>query len=296
MPSPRHTSLAMGDLLDILPDAVLMVDAGGCISYVNPAVRALLGYTPDEILGQPLSVLVPHDLRERHEALVAGFRRDGPPMMMGSRPVLHAVHRGGHLVPVSISLCSLSLGDGERVSVAVVHNVSALNTRLDRATAQAETDALTGLGNRLRLSRRIQAQRSCARPFALLCLDLERVKPPSEVHDHEVGDEALRIVGQRLQAQVRDADLVVRLSGDEFVLLLDGLSDALQLRERALSVAHSLARPLRLGAASGALGLNIGGAISPHHGTSAQALLAAAGQAKGRAKQVGEGYRLAGEV
>jgi len=296
MPSPRHTSLAMGDLLDILPDAVLMVDAYGRITYANPAVRALLGYTPDEIFGQPLSVLVPHDLRERHEALVARFRRDGQPMMMGSRPVLHAVHRSGHMVPVSISLCSLSLDDGERVSVAVVHNVSTMKTHLDRATAKAETDALTGLGNRLRLSRRIQAQQACARPFALLCLDLERVKQPDDVHEREIGDEALRIIGLRLQAQVRDVDLVVRLGGDDFVLLLDGLSEALQLRERALSVAHSLTRPLRVGAASAALGLNIGGAISPHHGASAQALLAAAGQAMGRAKQAGEGYRLAGEV
>jgi diguanylate cyclase (GGDEF)-like protein/PAS domain S-box-containing protein len=296
MTSSRHAHLAIGDLLDILPDAVIMVDADGLISFVNPAVHALLGYDPAEILNQPLEMLVPHKMRDRHEALAANFRRTGVPTMMGSRAVLHAVHRSGRLVPVSISLCNLALANCEKVSVAVIHDVSRLHTHLDRATAQAETDALTGLGNRLRLSRRIQALLGSARPFSLLLLDLERFKQLNDAQGHAVGDEALRIVSQRLQAQVRQGDLAVRLGGDEFVLLLDGLGDAEQLRERALAVAASLARPLRIGAtAKSALGVNIGGAISPQHGTSAQALMDAADRAMYVAKQSGQAYRLAGE-
>jgi PAS domain S-box-containing protein len=155
----RHALLAIGDLLDILPDAVIMVDAGSRITYANPALSTLLGYTAADLVGQPLSLLVPPDQRERHATLVARYRREGTPTMMGTRPVLHAVHRSGRLVPVSISLCNLCLQDrdSEQVSVAVIHDVTALHTHLDRATAQAETDGLTGLGNRLRLSRRMRA-------------------------------------------------------------------------------------------------------------------------------------------
>lgn len=299
MTTSRHAHLAVGDLLDILSDAVIMVDADGRISYVNPAVYTLLGYAPAELLDQPLARLVPHDLRERHEAMVAGFRRDGAPTMMGSRPVLHAVHRSGRMVPVSISLCNYLVDGlvdgGEPVSVAVIHDVSTLHTRLDRATAQAETDTLTGLGNRVRLSRRMQALLAGPRPFGLLFVDLERFNQPGDPCGHEVGDPALRIVGQRLQGQVRAADLVVRLGGDEFVILLDGVDDALQLRKRALAVSRSLTRPLRASAATDTLVVNIGGAIGLRHGTSVQALLAAADQAMHQARQAGQAYRLAGE-
>ena len=293
MTAPRHAHLAISDLLDILPDAVVMVDARSRICYVNPAVRALLGYRPDDLLNQPLTTLVPHAARAGHEAVVERFRRDGTPTLMGSRPVLHALHCAGRLVPVSISLCNLTLGDGERVSVAVLHDVSTLNTLLDRATATAETDLLTGLGNRLQLSRRMQALLANERSFGLLFLDLEKFKQLNDRHGHEVGDQALRIVGRRLQTKVRGADLVVRLGGDEFVLLFDGLDDAQRLHRRALSVAHSVTRPLRMEAAVGALGVNIGAAISPRHGQSEQALLQAADQAMYLAKQAGQTYRLA---
>ena len=84
MSPPFPVPFAIGDLLDILPDAVVMVDGRGDIVYANPAVRGLLGYLQDEIVGQALSVLVPASVRERHEALVGNFRQGGSPKMMGS--------------------------------------------------------------------------------------------------------------------------------------------------------------------------------------------------------------------
>ena len=155
---------------------MVIVDAQGAIGYVNPAVRVLRGYARDESVGQPLSTLVPQVMRERHEALVAQFRTGGAPTMMGSRPVLRAVHKIGRLVPVSISLRNLPRDGGEVVSVAVVHDISLPHAHLDRATSQAQTDALTGLGNRLLLLRQIQANLENARPFALLLMDLTGFK------------------------------------------------------------------------------------------------------------------------
>lgn len=294
MDAIRPDPLALADLLDILPDAVVMIDRRGVIIYANPAVRSLLGYTRDELLAQPLSLLVPQAVRERHEALVTEFRRDGAPKLMGSRPVLRAVHKSGRLVPVSISLCNLAAGS-ESVSVAVVHDVSLLNTHLDRATEQAQTDALTGMGNRLRLSRAMQANLAEERPFALLMLDLTGFKRLNDRHGHAAGDEALRVVAQRLQGQVRDTDVASRLGGDEFVLMLDGLCDAARLRDIALSVNASLNRPMRLGELITTVGANLGGACYPAHGQSEAELLAAADRAMYAAKQAGESYRQAGD-
>ncbi len=285
--------VAIAGLLDILPDAVVMVDRRGRVGYANPAVRTLLGYAREELIGQPLSVLVPPAARERHENLVIDYLAAGEPTMMGTRPVLRAVHRSGRLVPVSISLCNLPLADGEIVSVAVVHDISLLHTHLDRATLQAQTDALTGLGNRLMLSRQMQADLENGRPFALLLMDLTGFKALNDRHGHAAGDEALRVVGQRLQSLVRDTDVAARLGGDEFVLLLDGLTSLERLEERARAVVDSLSRPLRLEGATVALGVNIGGATYPDHGDTEPALLAAADRAMYRAKQAGEPYRTA---
>jgi diguanylate cyclase (GGDEF)-like protein/PAS domain S-box-containing protein len=292
MTTPR-AALGVADLLDILPDAVLMVDAQGHICYANPALHTTLGYEAEELLDQPLSVLVPQAARERHEAMMARFRIDGPPKLMGSRPVLHAVHRSGRVVPVSISLTNFTLADGQRVTVAVVHDVTALHTDLDRATALAETDALTGLGNRLRLQRRIEALLMSQRPFAVLYLDLEGFKQLNDRRGHAAGDQALRTIARRLRSQVREADLAVRLGGDQFVVLLDGVDDAGRLETRARALAERLMRPFRVEDGSDRLGVHVGGAISPHHARTHDALLAAADAAMYAAKRAGEVYRLA---
>ncbi len=285
---------SIGELLDILPDAVIVVNLQGMIIHANPAVRTLLGFVPAELCGAPLGRLIPPALRQKHEAMVSAFQSDqAPSMMMGSRPVLRAMHRAGHLVPVSISICNLSLEDGERASVAVLHDVTALDTHLDRATQLAETDPLTGLANRLSLSRRIEAMLTTEQPFALLFMDLRRFKPFNDRFGHAAGDEALRIVGRRLRAQVREVDVAVRLGGDEFVVLFAGLDDEVRLRERALAIADRLSRPLRVSDGKAALGVDIGGAIRGRHGSTEKALLAAADAAMYAAKQGGTGYRLA---
>lgn len=282
------------DLLDILPDAVVMVDAHGGIVYANPAIEPLLGHPPESLRGQALELLLPPALRERHARQVAAYREDGAPTLMGRRPVLSALHRSGRVVPVSISICNFDRPQGDRVSVAVLHDVATLHTHLDRATALAETDALTGLANRLALSRRMQALIDASRPFGLLLLDLTQFKPFNDLHGHAAGDAALRIVGRRLRGQVRDGDLVARLGGDEFVLLFDGLADEAGLAARAQGVLASLSRPLRLSdARRGQLGANIGGALYPNHGADETALLAAADAAMYEAKRGGSGYRLA---
>ena len=293
MPSLPFSSIA--ELLDILPDAVLMVDKRGRIIYVNPAVRSLLGYSAGELLERPLSVLIPPSLRARHEEVVERFRQAGQATMMGARPVLSALHRSGRPVAVSISICNLGLDGGETVSVAVVHDVSALNTHLDRATELAETDPLTGLGNRLRLSRRIQAMLSVDRPFAVLFMDLQHFKPFNDRHGHEAGDVALQTIGRRLMAQVREGDVVARVGGDEFVVLLDELNDERRLADRALAIRNSVSQPLRVADAGGVLDVNIGGAMRPRHGTTERELLVAADQAMYLAKKAGEAYRLAQE-
>lgn len=289
----RHSHLAIGDLLDILPDAAIMVDAFGNISFVNPALRGLLGYSPLEIVGQPLAKLIPKEAREQHEEHVKRFRTEGSPKLMGARPLLHAVHRTGKLVAVSISLCNLTLEDGERVSVAVIHDVSTMHTSMDRATAQAETDPLTGVGNRLRLSRRMQALLAGPSPFSMMLLELVDFDRFVRQHGRDVGDEVLRIASRRLQALVRNADVLVRLASDEFVLLFDGLYNPQHLLMRAEAVAQSMSRRMHVGNLIESIRVTIGAAMSPRHGRTEQDLLDAAARAMNAARDEGVPFQIA---
>lgn len=123
-------------------------------------------------------------------------------------------------------------------------------------------DCLTGLPNRRLLQDRVQ--QACAavarsrRQIVLMYLDLDNFKPVNDNYGHHAGDEVLREVAQRLRHCVRRSDTVARVSGDEFVLMLDDLVDAAEAETVADKVLGSFARPIVVGEHAFVLGCSIG--------------------------------------
>jgi diguanylate cyclase (GGDEF)-like protein/PAS domain S-box-containing protein len=280
---------AVADLFDVLPDAVIVVDGAGRIALANSAVQRVLGYAAVELVGQPLGQLIPESYRTQHERHLAQFRGQGQPRAMGSRPVLYALGKSGTEVPVSISISNLDI-QGERFSVAVVRDASMVRDRLREAIVQAESDVLTGIGNRLHLAHRMQKLLTGGRAFGLLFLDLRQFKRLNDAHGHKVGDEVLRLVAKRIQALVRAQDVAVRFGGDEFVVLFDLISDSHLLAARAAAVVESIEQPFRIEGVSGMIGVNIGGAIHPRDGRSEEGLIAIADRNMYRAKRSQQPY------
>lgn len=291
----NDTSVNLVSLLEALPDTVLVVDEQGRIAHANGAVTALLGYDPAELVGQPIGMLVPQRFRQSHEAKVAHYQRQGQPMQMTNRPLLFAEARDGLQVPVTVSLAPVELA-GKRCTVAVVRDGSRIHYRIGEALAQAETDALTGLGNRSYLIRRLEQLVVCGEGFSVLYMDLVGFKPFNDRFGHQVGDEVLRIIARRVNAAVRTADAAARLGGDEFVVLLSGLSDRGLLGERAEAVARHITRPIQLTEIRETIGVSIGAAVFPHHGTTARELLDTADHAMYEAKRERKTFCLAGEA
>ncbi len=156
-------------------------------------------------------------------------------------------------------------------------------------THRLSTDRLTGLANREAAIRRLEdriarhPRANDGRGFALLFMDVDRFKAVNDRLGHEAGDRVLVELGQRLQAQVRGHDLLARWAGDEFVVLLDAISQ----REDAERVADKLRQALHtpLAAAGGVnLGLSVGIALYPQDGEDVQTLLHHADQAMYDAK------------
>ncbi|TAK91362.1 MAG: sensor domain-containing diguanylate cyclase [Burkholderiaceae bacterium] len=263
----------ISDLMNVLPDAILMVDASGKIVLANDAVQPLLSYSARELVGQPMEILIPPMYRARHAGDAARFRSEGKPRIMGTRPVLPALNKAGDIVPVSISISNVDIR-GERLSIAVVRDARAIRDSLEQASAEARNDSLTGMANRLPLSQWIQAALNMRKPFGILFLDLAKFKLFNDTYGHQTGDTVLRLVAERVRNHVRPSDLAVRFGGDEFVILLDGITSDQLLETRALAISASIAQPFLVDQVSGTIHANIGGALYPRDGSSESELLA----------------------
>jgi diguanylate cyclase (GGDEF)-like protein len=163
--------------------------------------------------------------------------------------------------------------------VAAVYAAGAAGVRSEE---QAQSDSLTGLANRKRLSARVHEG-----PVALVLLDLDLFKQVNDTLGHHVGDQLLVAVARRLVSCVRPQDVVARLGGDEFALVLEGADVAAATRaaERARAV---LSTPFSLGGLLVEVAASAGIAVSPEHGEDLEELLQRADVAMYLSKESGE--------
>lgn len=165
--------------------------------------------------------------------------------------------------------------------------VARLTTRIAELERLADTDTLTPLANRRAFTReveRVVAQTARhATPAAVLFLDVDDLKSLNDSWGHQIGDAALLHVARLLRSDVRASDIVARVGGDEFGLVLDRLDEAAaQIKAKALADAIATT-PLQQGTAVITLGLSVG-LTMVRQGDSADAVLARADAAMYAAK------------
>jgi diguanylate cyclase len=156
----------------------------------------------------------------------------------------------------------------------------------------ATLDSLTGLFNRRRFEAELNAATDGAlagRPCALLCLDLDHFKQINDTYGHDVGDDLLREVGRRLTRVARGTDVVARVGGDEFAVLMSGPVKMSDAETMAARIAQAFAQIHSIGQFSAAIQTSIGVALCPIHGIGPAGLRRAADQAMYAAKQSGGG-------
>lgn len=136
----------------------------------------------------------------------------------------------------------------------------------DKFHTLAHTDPLTGLPNRRSLNETITRELTTTSPqnmLAVYMLDLDGFKTVNDLHGHDVGDELLIAVANRLQANLRSSDIVSRLGGDEFVIMSSGLSTAEQAQELGEKLVRAFDAPCVLSHRICKVGLTIGYALAP---------------------------------
>lgn len=179
--------------------------------------------------------------------------------------------------------------DGEPIVIAFAWDITEQHRSREQLTYLAYTDPLTGLANHAlfadRLHQAVLLARRHGMAFAVLMLDLDGFKAINDTYGHEMGDVALQLVGRRFQGCIREGDTLARIGGDEFAVLLTGLTDQQGPALVAQRMIDALAGPLDLGTHCVGIGTSIGIAAWGEHAESVDALLAAADTAMYRAKR-----------
>lgn len=272
----------LAEVLDLLPDAVCVVDAEGRFLFVSASFQRIFGYAPNEVLGRRTFELVhPEDL--------AATRAAANKVMTGElqRHFRNRyIHKDGHSVDVQWSARWLP---DHAVRVAIGREVTELRRAEQELEYLAGHDALTELPNRHQLQRQLRYaithSAQTGDGLAVLYLDLDGFKAVNDRAGHEAGDRLLREVAQRLRRGLRGGDLVARVGGDEFVALLPGCRDADAARVVATGLRARLSLPYTLPEGLFLLDASVGIACFPNDGSDTDTLLAHADRAMYAAKR-----------
>ena len=127
----------------------------------------------------------------------------------------------------------------------------------------ANTDGLTGLLNKRYFDRVLTVLEQHSQPFALFYMDLDRFKPVNDTYGHDVGDELLKGVSQRLQGCIRSRDYAFRLGGDEFALLLLGSMKPEACASKMNMICEMVAVPYEIDGNTVSVGASCGYALYP---------------------------------
>ncbi len=273
-------------VLDNAAEGILVVGEGGVIEYANPAISRLLNATIHELQGQEfLSFLQkPHVPTWLDSQMFEAFRK-------GDTWRLHdAILRTGRGQQVPVALSCAPLPAEQKAMVVTVLDMSEVRHLHQQLEFQAVTDPLTGLLNRRgfyqAVENTLQRNERFEPSLVLLYLDLDGFKRVNDSLGHDAGDRVLRWVSEQLQSCLRSGDILGRMGGDEFTVLLE-----LEFPEQAAKIAEKLIERVsvcqQIEGLEVMLGVSIGIATFPDCGSDLNGLLRAADIAMYEAKRAG---------
>lgn len=279
-------------MADSLADAVITTDADGIIETVNPAVQALFGYAPDDLIGQSIVLLLPEPYQKDPDYYFKILLRASRSKASGRRYEFIGLRKDGSTFPMEVSANIMKV-NGKRHFVGIVHDITRRKEQLQALEYQALHDALTGLPNRTLLTDRLkQAIRMVGRDsqrLVFMIIDLDHFKEVNDTLGHHYGDVVLEHVATVMRNTVRRSDTVARLGGDEFAVLLPH-ADIEHARRVADKLQTALSEPFSYDGHQFVTGASIGIVIYPIHGDDSMTLMRHADVAMYAAKRSRGGF------
>jgi diguanylate cyclase (GGDEF)-like protein/PAS domain S-box-containing protein len=277
-------------IVDAAVDGIITIDERGIIQSVNPAVERIFGHAAAEMVGQNVGILMPEPYHSAHDRYLANHLRTGEAKIIGIGREVEGLRKDGTVFPLELAVSEVRL-DGRRLFVGIVRDISERKRIEAQIRHMALHDPLTGLPNRRLLDDRLTQALAITRrhgvPSALMIVDLDAFKQVNDRLGHPAGDGLLCLVAARLQAILRESDTLARLGGDEFAVVLPwlpGPADAIGVASKVLG---ALQASFDVDGHEVQIGVSIGIALAPGHGTDAGELVRRADAALYRAKRAG---------
>ncbi|NOX27802.1 MAG: diguanylate cyclase [Gammaproteobacteria bacterium] len=279
----------LANIFDLLYDGVVIIDKDSNIVFANTGCQRIFGFSKTALMGESLDMLIPAQHRQHHCQHIEAYKKHPTPRLMSDRAVLFGLNNLGEEVPVTISITAFN--NGSAYLIAIIRDGALLKQQFEQEKELAETDVLTQLGNRRYLSRMFEElSKKPQSQFAVLFIDLDNFKPVNDDYGHEVGDQALKIISKRLNAVLRRYDIVVRIGGDEFAVLLCNIHDHNSIKPIIRKVIHSISRPIHAQQLTLTVGASIGCALYPEDGKTEKELLNKSDSAMYHAKSRQTGF------
>lgn len=281
--------------LHAIGDAVVRFDGEKRIRYLNPVAEQLLGDSASSVLGQPVETIMHLFDRTDRNDLTLPLVEDTLDGRHASLPGTASLRSASGLeYEVEGSCAPIHTPEGEIMGgVLVMRDVTESREMHRKLVWQAEHDSLTNLMNRRafeeRLSRGLGSKRAGDFPMSLVYIDLDNFKPVNDTAGHAAGDELLKQLAYLMQTRIRDTDLLARMGGDEFAIVLNSCPQ--DMAERiARDLQDSISKfAFKWEDMSFKLDASIGVVHVPPHWSTLDECLAAADAACYKAKQNGRG-------
>jgi diguanylate cyclase (GGDEF)-like protein/PAS domain S-box-containing protein len=291
----EHAALSSSEarfrnLVSDASDIIAVIDRRLRSNYLSPAAGRMLGYTTGHLIGREIDQL----FEEQDRAMLTSRLR-ALAVSPGVRIALEArlSCRDGSLRHAEVIASNLLHDESIGGLVLNIRDITDRKELENRLRQRALHDALTGLPNREQFIETVEAcltgRASAVGRIALLFMDLDQFKTVNDTLGHDAGDELLVAVARRLQTCAGGDDMVARLSGDEFAVLLGSVRRFQDATDAAKQILDVLKAPIAAGGASVHTGVSIGIAFDDDDIDSVGTLLRRADAAMYAAKRAGGG-------
>ncbi|GAB4538732.1 MAG: hypothetical protein Fur002_02680 [Anaerolineales bacterium] len=284
----RKSERQYRQLIENSPDAILL-HSDGVIFYANEAaVDLYAAQNSRDLVGKPILDLVHADARAMVQARLEKINAKVQALPLAT---IKSV-RLDKTVFEAEGLTSSIFLSGKYVAQTVVRDITQRRTEEEALKYRATHDPLTDLPNRLLAQDRLEHALANAKRNGTLCavlyLDLDNFKSINDAFGHSIGDQTLQSLAETLKNSVRMGDTVARMSGDEFVALLENLKDPRDAERVSANIIREFSQPRSIAGNPVTLSFSIGVSVFPHDGENAELLLQAADAAMYQAKNEGK--------
>ncbi len=288
--------------LEYLADATIICDLDSNIVFANSACCHLFGYSQSQLQTLTLTHLI--SVNQQHNDKVRQFiNSQSKPRAMMTRGVIPCKRADGQPFSARISIANVEYNQ-QTCALATIVDYSQQDKLIQDLKTEANTDTLTGLFNKRHLQHLIDKEVHSLPTDMIVAaanIDLNGFKKVNDTYGHDVGDQLLQVIAQRLRSELRSYDVCFRLGGDEFFILF-GIHSPLdtnqQLKQFANKLQILISQPIVIDRVAEKLqvGASIGLGTLPYDASCLKQLILKTDQAMYHAKNNQLGYITAADL